>query len=118
MANMSFILGDLDWLKAVVEDFVNYYMKRVLEGVILKGKVMFVCSSRFIVYEFYKEIIVLWLDWIEVKVSEEGVELSEKEKKEIKFMEWIKMIMIRGKDDEEELYNLFGIKDYWKELDW
>lgn len=117
MANMSLILGDPDRLKAVAEDFVNHYTKRVSEGATLKGKAMFVCSSRPIAYELYKEIIALRPDWTEVKASEEGAELSEKEKKEIKPMERIKMIMTRGKDDEEELYNLLGTKDYRKELD-
>ena len=51
MANMSLILGDPDRLKAVAEDFVNHYTKRVSEGATLKGKAMFVCSSRPIAYD-------------------------------------------------------------------
>ena len=50
-------------------------------------------------------------------MGEEGVKLSEKERKEIKPMERIKMIMTRGKDDPKELYDMLGNKEYRKELD-
>jgi type I restriction enzyme R subunit len=52
-----------------------------------------------------------------VKVAAEGIELSEKDKKEIKPMERIKMVMTRGKDDDEDFYNSLGTKDDRKELD-
>lgn len=116
-AQMNTILGDPDRIKALAADFVKHYERRVLEGSTVKGKAMFVCSSRPIAYEFYKEVIALRPEWAEVKVAEAGVELSEKERKEIKPMERIKMIMTRGKDDPEDLYNMLGDKKYRKELD-
>lgn len=116
-AQMNTILGDPDRIKALAADFVKHYERRVLEGSTVKGKAMFVCSSRPIAYEFYKEVIALRPEWAEVKVAEAGVELSEKERKEIKQMERIKMIMTRGKDDPADLYNILGDKKYRKELD-
>jgi type I restriction enzyme, R subunit len=116
-ANMNVILGDPDRLKALAEDFVHHYGKRVEEGSSVKGKAMFVCSSRPIAYAFYKEIISLRPEWAEVKACDESAELSEKERKEIKPMERIKMIMTRGKDDPKELYDTLGTKEYRKELD-
>src|SRR5690606_32447278 len=59
MASMYAILGDPDRLKAVALDFVNHYSKRVAEGSTIKGKAMFVCSTREIAYELYKNIIEL-----------------------------------------------------------
>src|SRR5574344_225423 len=44
--NMYAILGDPDRLKAVAEDFVNHYESRIAEGATIKGKAMFVSSSR------------------------------------------------------------------------
>lgn len=117
MAKMSEILGNPDRLKAIAEDFVEHYEKRVSEGATVKGKAMFVCSSRSIAWALYQEIFALRPEWAELKAAEEGVELTDKEKKEIKPMERIKMIMTRGKDDPEELYNMLGTKDYRKELD-
>ena len=116
-AQMNAILGDSDRIKALAEDFVKHYESRVEEGATVKGKVMFVSSSRQIAYEFYKEVINLRPEWTQIKVCEEGVELSEKERKEIKPMERIKMIMTRGKDDPKELYDMLGNKEYRKELD-
>lgn len=116
-ASMNSIIGDPDRLKAVAEDFVNHYEKRIEEGASVKGKAMFVCSKREIAYEFYKNVIALRPEWNEVKVAEEGAILSDQEKREIKAMERIKMIMTRSKDDPEELYNLLGNKDHRKELD-
>ncbi len=116
-ANMYAILGDPDRLKAVAEDFVNHYENRINEGASVKEKALFVSSSREIAYALYKNIIELRPEWNEVKEAEEGVELSEKERKEIKPMERIKMVMTRNQDDQGDLYNLLGSKDYRKELD-
>jgi type I restriction enzyme, R subunit len=117
VASMNAIIGDPKRLKALAEDFVQHYENRISEGASIKGKALFVCSSREIAYEFYKNVIALRPEWNEVLVAEEGVELSENDQKEIKPMERIKMIMTRGKDDDETLYNLLGTKEYRKELD-
>lgn len=117
MSQMNAIIGDPKRLKTVAEDFVAHYENRIAEGATVRGKAMFVCSSRPIAYELYKNILALRPEWGEIKVAAEGVELSDKDKKEIKPMERIKMVMTRGKDDVEELYNALGTKDDRKELD-
>ena len=62
-------------------------------------------------------MIALRPQWNEVRECAEGTNLTEAERKKIKPMERIKMIMTRGKDDEKKLYDLLGGKDYRKELD-
>ena len=114
---MDAILGDPKRLQAVAEDFVAHYENRIAEGATVKGKAMFVCSSREIAYEFYKNVIDLRPEWNEIKVADDHVELSEEEQQKIKPMERIKMIMTRGKDDDETLYKLLGTSDYRKSLD-
>ncbi len=116
-ATMNSILGDPDRLQKLAEDFVKHYDNRVSEGATVIGKAMFVCSSREIAYDFYNNIIALRPEWAKVKVAEKGVELTDKDKREIKPMERIKMIMTRGKDDPKEMYDLLGTKEYRKELD-
>lgn len=116
-ANMNSILGDPDRLKALAADFVTHYESRINEGSTVKGKAIFVCSTRPIAFEFYKNVIALRPEWAEVKIAEEGAELSEKEKELIKPMERIKMVMTRGQDDPEDLYYALGTKEYRKELD-
>jgi type I restriction enzyme R subunit len=116
-AQMNAILGDPDRIKALADDFVKHYERRVSEGSTIKGKAMFVSSSRQIAYDFYKAITTLRPEWAELKISEEGAKLTEKERKEIKPMERVKMIMTRDKDDPNDLYKILGSKEYRKELD-
>ncbi|HRO83490.1 MAG TPA: HsdR family type I site-specific deoxyribonuclease [Niabella sp.] len=115
-ASMYAILGDPDRLQAVAEDFVQYYEKRISEGATVKGKAMFVSSSREIAYELYKKIIALRPEWNEIKEAEEGAELTDKDKKELKPIERIKLVMTRGKDDPDELWDLLGSSADRKEL--
>jgi type I restriction enzyme R subunit len=117
MAQMYAIIGDPARLKAVAEDFVNHYEKRVSEGSTVKGKAMFVCSTREIAYELYKNIIAIKPEWIEIRAAEEGAELTDKDKRELKPIERIKLIATRGQDDPKEMYDLLGTKDQRKELD-
>jgi type I restriction enzyme R subunit len=116
-ASMNAILGDPDRLKTIAQDFIDHYEKRINEGSTIKGKAMFVCSKREIAYELYKNIIEIRPEWNEVKVADDGIELSGKDKREIKPMEKIKTIMTRAKDDPKELYDLLGTSEYRKELD-
>ena len=117
MASMSSILGDHDRIKALAADFVQHYEKRLEEGATVKGKAMFVSSKRDIAYAFYKEVIALRPQWNQVLACEEGATLTEQEKKNIKPMERIKMVMTRGKDDPKEMYELLGTRDDRKEFD-
>lgn len=115
--SMNAILGDPKRLLALAEDFVKHYENRISEGATVKGKAMFVCSSREIAYEFYKNVITLRPEWNQIKVAADNEIISDEEKKKIKPMERIKMIMTRGKDDDETLYKLLGTPEYRKTLD-
>lgn len=117
MASMSTILGDPDRIRAIAEDFVQHYEARVAEGTTQKGKAMFVCSSREAAYQLYKDIIELRPEWDEVLACEEGSTLSESDKKKVKPMERVKMIMTRNKDDAKDMWDNLGNKEYRKELD-
>ena len=117
VANMEIIIGDPDRLRAVAQDFINHYESRVAEGATVAGKAMFVCMNRYIAYDLYKIIIELRPEWAEKKISEDGVNLSYKDKKELKPIEKIKLVMTRNKDDEKELFDMLGTKDDRKEFD-
>ncbi len=117
VTNMYAILGDPQRLKAVADDFVKHYESRVSEGATVKGKAMFVCANREIGYALYKNIVALKPEWNEIRAVEEGAELTEKDRRELKPIERIKMIMTRGQDDTKELYDLLGTKENRKEWD-
>ena len=96
VTQMNQIIGDPKRLAAVARDFVEHYEKRIEEGSTVCGKAMFVCSSRPIAYNLYKQIIALRPKWE---------------------AERIKMVMTRSKDDEQRLYDLLGSDDDRKRLD-
>lgn len=116
-ANMNAILGDPDRIEALAKDFVEHYEGRVKEGSTIKGKAMFVCASREIAFDFYKQVKILKPEWFEEKLSIDGVELTDKEKEELKPLAMVQMVMTRGKDDDPEQYSLLGTKEYRKSLD-
>ena len=117
MASMSTILGDPDRIRAIAEDFVQHYEARVAEGTTQKGKAMFVCSSREAAYQLYKDIIALRPEWDEILACAEGSTLSISDKKKVKPIERVKMIMTRNKDDDKAMWDTLGNKDHRKELD-
>ena len=96
VTQMNVIIGDPKRLAAVAKDFVEHYEKRIEEGSTVCGKAMFVCTSRPIAYDLYKQIIALRPEWEENR---------------------IKMVMTRSKDDEQKLYDLLGSDEDRKKLD-
>lgn len=117
MTLMSVLLSSPDLIHRLAVDFVQHYERRVEEGSTVKGKAMIVCSTREIGYAIYKEIIALRPEWAEKKICSDGEQLTKEEAEKIKPIEKIKMVFIRQKDDDPELYNLLGTDEERKRLD-
>ena len=132
VTQMNVILGDPKRIALIAEDFVTHYEKRLEEGASVKGKVMFVASSREIAYELYKKIIDLRPDWAVVRATlavaqsvaqpiipmiANDTQVVYETKKQPKPLERIKMVMTRQKDDDPKLYALLGNKESRKKLD-
>ena len=117
MTQMSILLSSPDLIHRLADDFIHHYERRVEEGSTVKGKAMIVCATREIGYAIYKEIIAMRPEWAEVRVCGDGEELTREEAEKIKPMEKIKMVFIRQKDDDPELYNLLGTDEDRKKLD-
>lgn len=117
MSHLDVILGDSDRLQAIAEDFVSHYEKRVNEAATICGKAMFVCANRKIAFDLYNLIKKIRPDWVIVKESDDNVELTEQERKDIKPIAKMNMVMTRSKDDIKELWDILGNDEYKKELD-
>ncbi len=117
MTQMSILLSSPDLIHRLADDFIRHYERRVEEGSTIKGKAMIVCATREIGYAIYKEIIAMRPEWAEVRVCGDGEELTREEAEKIKPMEKIKMVFIRQKDDDPELYNLLRTDEDRKKLD-
>lgn len=102
------IIGNKEILTKVAENFIEHYENRVKEGSTVAGKCMFVCADRFIAYDFYNIVKELRPEWVVEKKCPDGINLTSDEKKKLKSMPMMKLIMTRGKDDNSDLYNLVG----------
>lgn len=117
VAHIDTILGDPARLRTVAQDFIRHYESRVNEGASVEGKAMFVCANRDIAYKLYNIIKELRPEWCEKRLCAEGIIPTEKDERELKPIEKIKLVMTRNKDDEPELYNMLGAPEDRKELD-
>ena len=117
MTQMSILLNSPDLIHRLAVDFIQHYERRVEEGSTVKGKAMIVCATREIAFSIYKEIFAMRPEWAEVKICGDGEELTKEEAEKIKPIERIKLVCIRQKDDDPELYNLLGTDDERKKLD-
>lgn len=106
VAKMNSLIGDEDRLKQIAKDFINLYETRVEENATVKGKALFVCATRPIAYKFYKIILELRPEWGELAYSDEDI--TDDEKRLLKEMPKIKMVMTRNQDDDKEMYELLG----------
>ena len=97
VTNLEAILRDPDVINEIAKDFVAHYEQRVKEGASVLGKAMFVCSSREVAFDLWKAIVALHPEWNEKKVCSDGAFLTEQDKKELKPIEKIKMVMTENK---------------------
>lgn len=107
MTRMYVIIGNHDRLEKVADDFIADYEQRVEDRTTVKGKAIFVCSTREIGYEFYKIVISKRPQWA-VEGFADDIDFDKVNLDELKKMPKIKMIMTRDKDDDPEFYELLG----------
>ena len=108
VAKMKEIVGHEDRLDAIARDFIMHYENRIKESSTVLGKALFVCYDRDIAFKLYKKIIELRPDWEEYKECDENFTLSEADKKDVKPMPKIKLVMTSNKNDPKELYDMLG----------
>ena len=108
VTNIAAIIGDDDVLNSVADYFIDHYEARIKEGSSVAGKCMFVCLNRPIAFKFYNILKAKRPEWFELKVAPDGVELSEKDKKELIPMPMCQFVATRSKDDPQDMYDLLG----------
>ena len=106
-ARMSAIIGNPDRLEKIADDFISDYEQRVEDNATVKGKAIFVCSTREIGYEFYKIVVNKRPEWA-VEGYADDIDFDNVKLEDLKKMPKIKMVMTRDKDDDPELYELLG----------
>ena len=116
MSSMEVILGDLDRLKRLAVDILNHYDTMIADNPDLVQKAMIVCSDRTIAYNLYKIIKEIRPEWCEPRKAMDKSLLSEEESEKLEPVSFINVIATRDKNDDGEMYNLLGDKEYRKDL--
>lgn len=117
MSRMSVILGDPNRLWKMAQDIVEHYEKLTSEKPEVVQKAMIVCSTREIAFKLLNNILKLRPNWGESKKADNESELSKEELNKLTALPKINMVATRGANDEEDLYEACGTKEYRKILD-
>jgi len=117
MSEMRKVLGHPERLKRLAADIVEHYEKLCGEKPAIVQKAMIVCSDRMIAFKLYKEITAIRPDWNVPKKAENEAMLSEDALSKLDKLEKIKLVATRDQDDEKELYDLCGNREYRARLD-
>ncbi len=117
MSKLSAILGHPERLKRLAKDIVDHYESLCNEKPKVVQKAMIVCADRTLAFKLYKEIKLLREEWTIAKKSDNEAELSADSLNELVAIPKVNLVATRGENDEKELYNLCGTKEYRKFLD-
>ncbi|MBQ9167117.1 MAG: type I restriction endonuclease subunit R [Oscillospiraceae bacterium] len=117
MSQMKAILGHPDRLKKLAADIVMHYESLCGEKPEIVQKAMIVCSDRAVAFQLLKAILAIRPDWGEKRRAEDESVLSKEQLDKLMPLPKINLVATQGTNDEPDLYNACGTKDYRKMLD-
>ena len=117
MSEMRRVLGHPERMKKLAADIVGHYEALTAQKPEIVQKTMIVCADRTLAYRLLKEIIELRPDWNKPHKSENEAALTKYQLEKLIPLEKIKLVATQGDNDEKELYDLCGTKDYRQMLD-
>lgn len=117
MSKMSTILGHPGRLKKLANDMVEHYERLCSEKPEIVQKAMIVCADRQLAYALLKEILLVKPEWGIVKKSDNDELLDEQELEMLTPLPKINLVATQGQNDEKELFELCGTREYRKNLD-
>lgn len=117
MSRMSAILGHPDRLKKLAADVVAHYESLCTEKPEVVQKAMIVCADRPLAFKVLKAIEAIRPEWFVKKKAEHEDQLTREQLDKLVALPMINMVATQGQNDEKELYDLCGTKEYRKMLD-
>lgn len=117
MSQMKAILGHPDRLKKLAADIVMHYESLCGEKPEIVQKAMIVCADRAVAFQLLKAILAIRPDWGEKRRAEDESVLSKEQLDKLMPLPKINLVATQGANDEPDLYNACGTKDYRKMLD-
>lgn len=117
MSAMRVILSNPDRQRNLALDLIEHYEKLVAQKPNIVQKAMIVCADRELAYTVYKNLIKYRPEWGGAKRCEDESKLTREELEKLKELPKVNLVATRDKDDEKELYDLLGTKEYRQMLD-
>ena len=117
MSKMTAILGHPDRLKKLAADIVQHYETLCAEKPEIVQKAMIVCADRKLAFRVLKEILKLRPDWGVAKKCEDESAVPAEDLEQMTEIPKINLVATRNPDDEKELFDLCGTKEYRQKLD-
>ena len=117
MSKMTAILGHPDRLKKLAADIVQHYETLCDEKPEIVQKAMIVCADRKLAFRVLKEILKLRPDWGVAKKCADESAVSAEDLEQMTEIPKINLVATRNPDDEQELFDLCGTKEYRQKLD-
>lgn len=117
MSEMRRVLGHPDRLSRLAADIVGHYEALTAQKPEMVQKAMIVCADRMLAFRLLKEIIAIRPDWNTPRKTADEASLTEEQLENLVPIEKIKLVATQGNNDEKELYDLCGTKEYRQKLD-
>lgn len=117
MSKMTAILGHPDRIHRLAGDIVAHYESLCSEKPEIVQKAMIVCADRPLAFRVLKEILAIRPEWGEAKKTEDESKLSEEELDKLMALPKINLVATQGQNDDKELFDTCGTKEYRKKLD-
>lgn len=117
MSRMTAILGHPDRIHRLVADIITHYEALCAEKPEIVQKAMIVCADRPLAFRVLKEILAIRPEWGEAKKAEDESRLSREELDKLMALPKINLVATQGQNDDKELYDMCGTKEYRKRLD-
>lgn len=117
MSRMTAILGHPDRLHRLAVDIADHYDALCTERPGIIQKAMIVCADRPLAFQVLKEILSIRPDWGIARKAEDESTLSKEQLDKLIPLPKINLVATQGQNDEKELYDICGTKEYRKKLD-
>ena len=117
MSRMTAILGHPDRIHRLAADIVTHYEALCAEKPEVVQKAMIVCADRPLAFNVLQEILSIRPDWGVAQKAEDEGRLSKDQLDKLLALPKINLVATQGQNDEKELYEACGTKEYRKKLD-
>jgi len=117
MSKMTAILGHPDRIHRLAVDIADHYDALCSAKPEIVQKAMIVCADRPLAFRVLKEIISIRPDWGIARKAEDESSLSQEQLDRLISLPKINLVATQGQNDEKELYDICGTKEYRKKLD-